>query len=51
MADISLVPARFDRERHLPLLLEADESEQPIRGYLDRGQLLEIQMPLTPTST
>src|SRR4030095_9717676 len=42
VADISLVPARFDRERHLPLLLEADESEQHVRGYLDRGQLLEI---------
>src|SRR5512132_4594423 len=42
VADISLVPARFDRERHLPLLLEADESEQHLRVYLDRGQLLEI---------
>jgi len=42
VADISLVPARFDRERHLPLLLEADESEQHVRVYLDRGQLLEI---------
>jgi ribosomal protein S18 acetylase RimI-like enzyme len=42
VADISLVPARFDRERHLPLLLEADESEQHMRVYLDRGQLLEI---------
>jgi ribosomal protein S18 acetylase RimI-like enzyme len=42
VADISLVLARFDRERHLPLLLEADESEQHMRVYLDRGQLLEI---------
>jgi len=42
VADISLVPARFDRDRHLRLLLEADESEQHMRGYLDRGQLLEI---------
>ena len=42
VADISLVPARYDRERHLPLLLEADESEQHMRVYLDRGQLLEI---------
>ena len=42
MADISLVPARFDRDRHLRLLLEADESEQHMRGYIDRGQLLEI---------
>ena len=42
VAEISLVPARFDRERHLPLLLEADDSEQHVRVYLDRGQLLEI---------
>jgi RimJ/RimL family protein N-acetyltransferase len=42
VVDISLVPARYDRERHLPLLLEADESEQHVRVYLDRGQLLEI---------
>jgi ribosomal protein S18 acetylase RimI-like enzyme len=42
VTDISLVPARFDRERHLPLLLEADDSEQHMRVYLDRGQLLEI---------
>src|SRR6266545_2748438 len=27
VADISLVPARYDRERHLPLLLDADEVE------------------------
>lgn len=40
--NVSLVPARFDRERHLPLLLEADDSEQHMRVYLDRGQLLEI---------
>ena len=42
VADISLVSARYDRERHLPLLLEADNSEQHVRVYLDRGQLLEI---------
>jgi len=42
VVEISLVPARYDRERHLPLLLEADESEQHVRVYLDRGQLLEI---------
>src|SRR4029450_881731 len=42
VADISLVPARYDRERHLPLLLEADQSKQHARVYLDRGQLLEI---------
>ena len=42
MADVSLVPAPFDRERHLPLLLEADDAEDHLRGYLDRGELLEI---------
>lgn len=42
MAIITLVAAPFDRDRHLPLLLEADEAEEHIRGYLDRGELLEI---------
>jgi ribosomal protein S18 acetylase RimI-like enzyme len=42
MEEISLVPAPFDRERHLPLLLEADDAEDHMRGYLDRGELLEI---------
>jgi ribosomal protein S18 acetylase RimI-like enzyme len=42
MVEVSLVPAPFDRERHLPLLLEADDAEQHVRGYLDRGELLEI---------
>jgi ribosomal protein S18 acetylase RimI-like enzyme len=42
MVDVSLVPALFDRERHLPLLLEADTAEDHMRGYLDRGELLEI---------
>jgi GNAT superfamily N-acetyltransferase len=40
--EVSLVPASFDRERHLPLLLEADDAEEHMRGYLDRGELLEI---------
>lgn len=40
--EVSLVPAPFDRERHLPLLLEADDAEDHMRGYLDRGELLEI---------
>jgi hypothetical protein len=40
--ETSLVPAPFDRERHLPLLLEADDAEEHMRGYLDRGELLEI---------
>lgn len=43
MAGVSLVPAPFDRERHLPLLLEADDAEEHMRGYLDRGELLEIR--------
>jgi len=38
-----LVPAPFERERHLPLLLEADDAEEHIRGYLDRGRLFEIR--------
>ena len=42
MAEVSLVPAPFDRERHLALLLEADDAEEHLRGYLDRGELLEI---------
>lgn len=44
MAEISLVQAPFDRERHLPLLLEADDAEEHMRGYLDRGELLEIHV-------
>jgi ribosomal protein S18 acetylase RimI-like enzyme len=43
MSSLTLTPASFDRERHLPLLLEADDVEEPIRGYLDRGELLEIR--------
>jgi ribosomal protein S18 acetylase RimI-like enzyme len=42
MGSLSLVRASFDRGRHLPLLLEADDAEEHIRGYLDRGQLFEI---------
>ena len=42
MVEVSLVPASFDRERHLPQLLEADDAEDHMRGYLDRGELLEI---------
>ena len=42
MPEVSLILAPFDRERHLPLLLEADDAEEHMRGYLDRGELLEI---------
>jgi ribosomal protein S18 acetylase RimI-like enzyme len=43
MGSLSLARASFDRERHLPLLLEADEAEEHMRGYVDRGQLFEIR--------
>jgi len=43
MSSLSLANASFDRERHLPLLLEADDVEEHIHGYLDRGQLFEIR--------
>ena len=42
MREVSLVLTPFDRERHLPLLLEADDAEEHMRGYLYRGELLEI---------
>ena len=41
--DVSLVSSPFDRERHLRLLLEADDAEEHVRGYLGRGELLEIR--------
>jgi ribosomal protein S18 acetylase RimI-like enzyme len=41
MSSLFLAQASFDRERHLPLLLEADDVEEHIHGYLDRGQLFE----------
>jgi ribosomal protein S18 acetylase RimI-like enzyme len=43
MSSLTLTPASFDRERHLPLLLEADDVEEHIHGYLDRGRLFEIR--------
>jgi ribosomal protein S18 acetylase RimI-like enzyme len=43
MDSLSLAQASFDRERHLPLLLEADDVEEHVHGYLDRGQLFEIR--------
>jgi ribosomal protein S18 acetylase RimI-like enzyme len=43
VADLSLARAPFDHERHLPLLLEADDAEEHIHGYLDRGRLFEIR--------
>lgn len=41
---VSLASVPFDPERHLPLLLEADEAEEHIHGYLERGELLEISV-------
>jgi ribosomal protein S18 acetylase RimI-like enzyme len=43
MNSLTLMPASFERERHLPLLLEADDVEEHIHGYLDRGRLFEIR--------
>jgi ribosomal protein S18 acetylase RimI-like enzyme len=43
MSSLTLTPASFDHERHLPLLREADDVEEHILGYLDRGQLFEIR--------
>ena len=43
MSSLTVTPASFDRERHLTLLLEADDVEEHIHGYLDRGQLFEIR--------
>jgi ribosomal protein S18 acetylase RimI-like enzyme len=43
VVDLSLARASFDRQRHLPLLLEADDAEEHMRGYLDRGRLFEIR--------
>jgi ribosomal protein S18 acetylase RimI-like enzyme len=45
VTEVSLVPAPFDRTRHLPLLLQADDSEEHMRSYLDHGELLEIHVP------
>ncbi len=39
---IALQPLEGDRERWLPLMLEADESELIVRGYMNEGELLAI---------
>jgi ribosomal protein S18 acetylase RimI-like enzyme len=41
--DMTLVRVEGDRERFVPLLLEADESEPILRAYLDEGELFEIR--------
>jgi ribosomal protein S18 acetylase RimI-like enzyme len=33
---------RFDPERHLELLHEADDADEHLHSYLDRGELFEI---------
>jgi ribosomal protein S18 acetylase RimI-like enzyme len=43
VTDVSLTRVRFDPERHLPLLHEADDAEEHLHSYLDRGELFEIR--------
>jgi ribosomal protein S18 acetylase RimI-like enzyme len=42
--DFELALVLGDRERFMPLLLEADESESVVRTYLNDGDLLEIRV-------
>jgi ribosomal protein S18 acetylase RimI-like enzyme len=44
MTGIELAPVTRDRETFIPLLLEADESEQVVRSYLGEGELFEIRL-------
>jgi len=44
MTNVELLPVRGDREAFLPLLLEADESEEMVRTYLKEGQLLAVEV-------
>jgi GNAT superfamily N-acetyltransferase len=41
--DITFEPVLEDRQRLLPLLLLADESETIVRSYIDRGTLFAIR--------
>jgi ribosomal protein S18 acetylase RimI-like enzyme len=43
MNDLEFAPVRGDRDRFVPLLLEADESEPIVRSYLNDGDLFEIR--------
>jgi ribosomal protein S18 acetylase RimI-like enzyme len=43
MTGIELTSVTRDRETFIPLLLEADESEQIVRSYLQQGELFEIR--------
>lgn len=44
MTKIELVPVEGEREAFLPLLLEADESEEMVRTYLKEGRLLAVDV-------
>jgi GNAT superfamily N-acetyltransferase len=41
-ASVELRSVERDREAFLPLLLEADESEEMVRGYVNEGELLGV---------
>jgi ribosomal protein S18 acetylase RimI-like enzyme len=43
VTDLELAPVRGDRDRFVPLLLEADESEPVVRSYLNDGDLFEVR--------
>lgn len=43
MSRVDLVPVAGSREPFVPVLLEADESEAVLRGYLDDGSLFELR--------
>lgn len=45
MRRLITVPAGAERERYLPLLLLADESETQVRGYMQTGDLYALQGP------
>jgi ribosomal protein S18 acetylase RimI-like enzyme len=42
VGDVSLKRVRFDPDRHLELLHEADDADEHLHSYLDRGELFEI---------
>jgi GNAT superfamily N-acetyltransferase len=44
MTKVELLPVEGDREAFLPLLLEADESEEMVRTYLKEGRLLAVEV-------
>ena len=44
MTSVELRPVEGDREVFLPLLLEADESEEMVRTYLREGELLAVEV-------